>query len=131
MKTEYKIVWNRTVGDLDGAVNRNIEHGWKPIGGIAIAAWESPRYYQAMTRVTGVESSWVKMAKVPRKSMKHDNWIKTSDRIPEPHTNILHCDYSGKVNTGYYEGDSFIVIGGVRMKASHVSHWMPFPEPPE
>jgi hypothetical protein len=52
---EYRLVQSNTVNTLEGAVNRLIRKGWRPLGGVAVAPpcfWGSNLtwYTQAMTR---------------------------------------------------------------------------------
>ena len=50
METEYQVVYSYCSHSLAGQVNEKIECGWRPIGGIAVAAQGEARHYQAMTR---------------------------------------------------------------------------------
>ena len=41
---------------------------------------------------------------------------------------ILYCDVNEMVASGYYNGDYWQTVDGIRL---HPTHWMPLPEPPK
>ncbi len=71
------------------------------------------------------------------------NWIKTADRMPEDRQDILFWNTEpipfwhiedGRldcVEAGYYEDGVFWTECGDRVSEKYVTHWMPFPDPPE
>ncbi|WP_166296269.1 DUF551 domain-containing protein [Photorhabdus tasmaniensis] len=62
------------------------------------------------------------------------NWIKCSDRLPEPIKTVLIV-ISGRVYCGYLSMDEengfYIPSGYIYMDLNAVGHWMELPQPPE
>ncbi len=44
--SDYIILWTSTIGKMEEQVNRYIERGYRPYGGIAIS--DTKEFYQAM-----------------------------------------------------------------------------------
>ncbi|MCK5643909.1 MAG: DUF551 domain-containing protein [Gammaproteobacteria bacterium] len=59
------------------------------------------------------------------------SWIKTADRMPEPGLHILFWD-GEMIDVGDYDDGLFHDLEGRDcLPECFVTHWMPFPEPPE
>lgn len=64
------------------------------------------------------------------------NWIKTSERLPEPGENVLVLDKGLEMNVAYLSAPTN--FGSVwkdsikyRVYKPEITHWMPLPEPPK
>lgn len=62
-------------------------------------------------------------------ALENSKWISVKDRLPEYEAKVLCCaKYDGKpviFQNQYLGGDIWL------SDTSHVTHWMPLPEPPE
>lgn len=62
------------------------------------------------------------------------DWIKTTDKLPKPHVDILMWNgeyhYIGQMNI-LDCGDIAWDAEDYRMYEDHVTHWMPLPEKPK
>lgn len=66
-------------------------------------------------------------------------WISVDDEMPDSGVEVLIADDLDNVNIGFYDDDShdagWVIISGAKrfvpISESHITHWMPFPEPPE
>lgn len=47
---QYRVVVERSLGELQTVVASLMDHGWKPQGGVAITMRPHPEYHQAMKR---------------------------------------------------------------------------------
>lgn len=58
------------------------------------------------------------------------NWVKSSERLPEPYQGVLIRRSHGSIDVSFYlEGDLW--DGGEFIwKTENITHWMPLPEPP-
>lgn len=68
-----------------------------------------------------------------------DNWIKCSDRMPEPEIDVqVYCEDSGEQMVAYLDGEEGLPGGYLRFASwkggegiyCKPSHWQPLPTPP-
>lgn len=58
-----------------------------------------------------------------------NGWISVKDRLPEEFAPVIVCRKGGKVESGMLDVNGWWKVYGTRTK--NVTHWMPWPEPPE
>ena len=67
--------------------------------------------------------------------LKATGWIKTSERLPESHQEVVAC-VTNDIGEWYYflvfwDGYKWINILGTVFKNNLFPYWLPLPEPPE
>lgn len=62
-----------------------------------------------------------------------NQWIKCSDELPDDEITVITfvADSNEPVWLGYHCDDCWYTESGLPMLFSVVTHWMPFPNPPE
>lgn len=60
---------------------------------------------------------------------KHPHWISVKDRLPGHRAMYITCDELNIVEATMFDGNEDAVWNTVA--GTKVTHWMPFPEPPE
>lgn len=65
--------------------------------------------------------------------MSGGEWIPCSRQLPDSDESVMTFapDSCEPVWPGYHDGDRWKDIIGGSMKDGTVTHWMPFPEPPQ
>ena len=57
-------------------------------------------------------------------------WISADKSMPDIDTNVIIVTEDGEVEAGYDDGQDWRYLSGGKVETV-VTHWMPFPEPPE
>jgi hypothetical protein len=57
-------------------------------------------------------------------------WISADKLMPDTDSTVLIATENGEVEAGYDDGQDWRYLSGGKVD-SPVTHWMPFPEPPE
>jgi hypothetical protein len=58
------------------------------------------------------------------------SWTHVGASLPDSDTDVIICIEDGHVEAGYHDGKNWRWLSGGRV-AIGVTHWMPFPNPPE
>ena len=67
-----------------------------------------------------------------RQSKDLMEWISVKDRLPEKEDEVLAYEFHGDINIAYIRGNEWRNLeSGWAMDKTHVTHWMPLPEPPK
>jgi hypothetical protein len=67
-------------------------------------------------------------------TLKENNmeWISVKDRLPEKEDDVLAYEFRGDISISYISGNDWRNLeSGWILDESHVTHWMPLPEPPK
>ena len=57
-------------------------------------------------------------------------WIKAGKLMPDIDSSVLIATDNGEVEAGYDDGQDWRYLSGGKVESA-VTHWMPFPNPPE
>ena len=57
-------------------------------------------------------------------------WIKADKLMPDTDSSVLIATEDGEVEAGYDDGQDWRYLSGGKVEGE-VTHWMPFPAPPE
>jgi hypothetical protein len=95
----YKIVGSPAYNRLAEMVNKEIDVGWNPLGGVVVSS--GPWFYQALVRPVVVLKSWTSyltgsMADMQAAIERHvmDGWIREGDI---QYSNGLYCQVFSRV----------------------------------